>query len=154
VKMEKGEGPAVVAGAGVGTTEPPGADTSKGSTTKTLAYVAFGVGAAGLVVGGITGVIALGKSGDLKDKCPDNNCPSTEQDNVDSYKSVGTISTIGFIVAGVGGATGLVLLLTAPKSTQGSAGGSRYATVPVKQERGLSMTPYFGGTSAGITGRF
>jgi hypothetical protein len=154
LKMEKGESPVVAAPGG--TTEPPGADSGgKGSSNKTLALVAFGVGGAGLVVGAITGVIALGKAGDLDDKCKDKTCPPTEQDAVDSYKSMGTISTIGFIVAGIGGATGLVLLLTSPKSSQGSAGGSRYATVPVKTEaRGLSMTPYFGGTSAGITGSF
>ena len=161
LKMEKG-GAAVVAGPVPGpgpTPSEPGADTGKsGSMNKTLAYVAFGVGGAGLVVGAITGVIALGKAGDLKDKCDaEKNCPNTEQDAVDSYKTMGTLSTVGFIVAGVGGVTGLVLLLTAPKATA-SAGGSRYATHPggwaVKQERGVTMTPYFGGTSAGITGRF
>ena len=72
---------------------------------------------------------------------------------MDSYKTMGTISTIGFIVAGVGGAAGVFLLLTAPKEAA-SAGGSRYATVPVKPKAGLSVTPYFGGTSAGVAGRF
>ena len=153
LKMEKGENPVV--GTPGGTTEPPGADTGGKSSNKTLALVAFGVGGAGLVVGAITGILAIGKASDLDEKCKDKNCPPTEQDSVDSYKSMGTISTIGFIVAGIGGATGLVLLLTSPKSGSGSAGGSRYATVPVKTEsRGLSMTPYFGGTSAGITGSF
>ena len=96
---------------------------------KTLAFVAFGVGGAGLVVGGITGLLALGKSGDLKDKCgaDKNACPADSQSDIDSYKSMGTISTIGFIVAGVGGATGLVLLLTAP-----SGSGQR-------QRRGLAL---------------
>jgi hypothetical protein len=160
LKMEKGpaapEG-AAAGGAAMGSPSEPGADTGggKGSMNKTLALVAFGVGGAGLVVGGITGLIALGKAGDLKDKCPDKSCPASEQDNVDSYKSMGTISTVGFIVAGVGGAAGLILLLTAPSgSASGSAAGSRFATVPVKRDTGLSMTPYFGGTSAGVSGRF
>jgi hypothetical protein len=162
LKMEKappGEaGAAVVAGPtpgqGTSPTE-PGADTgSKGSMNKTLALVAFGVGGAGLVVGAITGVIALGKASDLKDKCDANkNCPTTAQSDVDSYKSVGTISTIGFIVAGVGGVAGVVLLLTAPKDN-GAAAATNYKTVPVKRDGGLSMTPYFGGTSAGLTGHF
>jgi hypothetical protein len=160
LKMEKAPAGAepVAAGAAPGPApSEPGADTGgKSSMNKTLAYVAFGVGGAGLVVGGITGLLALGKAGDLSDKCPDKKCTSDQQDNVDSYKSMGTISTVGFIVAGVGGATGLVLLLTAPSSSaSGSASGSRYATVPVKApSRGLSMTPYFGGTSAGVSGHF
>jgi hypothetical protein len=161
LKMEKAppgtEAAAASGAAGGSQSGEPGADAGKrGSMNKTLAYVAFGVGGAGLVVGGITGAIALGKAGDLKDKCPDKSCPPTEQDNVDSYKSMGTISTIGFIVAAAGGAAGLVLLLTAPSGSQsGSAAGSRFATVPVKAPpRGLSMTPYFGGTSAGVSGSF
>lgn len=157
LKMEKASG-AVVAGGPPPvtgpTTEPPNADTgSKGSSNKTLALVAFGVGGAGLLVGAITGVVALGKAGDLKDACDaDKVCPPTEQDNVDSYKSMGTISTIGFVVAGVGGIAGAILWFTAPKeSSSGSAAASRYATVPTKN---VTLTPYFGGTSAGVTGRF
>jgi hypothetical protein len=163
LKMEKAPGavavvpggPAPSSGTGAASATEPGADTSgsKGSMNKTLAIVAFGVGGAGLVVGAITGGIALGKAGDLKDKCgADKSCPPSEQSNVDSYKSVGTISTIGFIVAGVGGVTGLVLLLTAPKESASAASTSHYATV--KHDGGLAMTPYFGGTSAGVTGHF
>jgi hypothetical protein len=166
LKMEKapagavvaGPGPAGAPGPGPSPTE-PGAVTSggKGSMNKTLALVAFGVGGAGLVVGSITGLIALGKAGDLKKNCnEDKSCPATEQDNVDSYKTMGALSTVGFVVAGVGGITGLVLLLTAPTETTGSAGGSRYATVPegAPRKSGVTMTPFFGGTSAGVTGRF
>jgi hypothetical protein len=155
LKMEKLPPGAEGAGgaAGGGSTD-PGAD-KKSNTT--LALVAFGVGGAGLVVGSITGLIALGKSGDLKDACGPTKdaCPASSQSDIDSYKTMGTISTVGFIVAGVGGAAGLILLLTSPKTSTGSAGGSRYATVPVKAPpKALSMTPYFGGTSAGVAGQF
>ncbi|MDB4934202.1 MAG: hypothetical protein JWP87_1174 [Labilithrix sp.] len=168
LKMEKAAGGAAVvagpgptSGPGPSPTE-PGADTSssKGSMNKTLAFVAFGVGGAGLVVGSITGILALGKAGDLKTACnADKACPSAEQDNVDSYKTMGAISTVGFVIAGVGGVTGLVLLLTAPKDNAASAGGSRYATVKtghesVSRKSGISMTPFFGGTTAGVTGSF
>jgi hypothetical protein len=146
-------GPA--AGTGPSSPSEPGADTgSKGSMNKTLAIVAFGVGGAGLVVGAVTGLIASGKASDLKAKCgaDKNTCPADSQSDIDSYKSVGTISTIGFVVAGVGAVTGLVLLLTAPKSSASVADDTRFKTV--KHDAGLSMTPYFGGTSAGVTGRF
>jgi hypothetical protein len=164
LKMEKAAGAVAVAsvpGPGTGSASPaePGADvgTGKGSSNKTLAIVAFGVGGAGLVVGAITGAIALGKAGDLKTACDANKtCPATSQSDVDSYKSVATISTIGFIVAGVGGVAGVVLLLTAPKDNAASASTGRYTTVAVKRDVGpsVTLTPYFGGTSAGVTGRF
>ena len=48
-------------------------------------------------VGAITGFIALGKHGDLNDKCPGGTCPASAQSDVDGYKSMGTISTIGFL---------------------------------------------------------
>lgn len=158
LKMEKAPGAVVAAPPPTGQPAEPGADTGPSggkSSRTTLALVAFGVGGAGLVVGGITGIIALGKHGDLKDKCPDGNCPNTEQDNVDSYKTMGTISTVGFIVAGVGAAAGVVILLTAPKETA-SAGGSHYAKAPpiLPEKRGVSLSAYFGGTSAGLAGSF
>lgn len=157
LKMEKAPEAAggAAAGGGVGSPSEPGADTGgKGSMNKTLAYVAFGVGGAGLIVGGITGAIALGKAGDLKDACTNNTCKPDKQSDVDSYNSVGTISTVGFIVAGVGGAAGVILLLTAPSSSStGSNASSRFATVKTPT-KGLSMTPYFGGTSAGVSGSF
>jgi hypothetical protein len=167
LKMEKAAGAVAVApgpggpgappGPGPASPTEPGADvgTGKGNSNKTLAIVAFGVGGAGLVVGAITGAIALGKAGDLKNVCDANKtCPASSTSDVDSYKSVGTISTIGFIVAGVGGVAGVVLLLTAPKDNAASASTGRYTTVAVKHDSGPSVTPYFGGTSAGLTGRF
>jgi hypothetical protein len=163
LKMEPGPtaagGPAPVPGPG-GDPAEPGADTSKKGSNKTLALVAFGIGGAGLVFGAITGILAIGKHGDLSDKCANGTCPASSQSDVDSYKTMGTLSTVGFIVAGVGGAAGLILLLTSPKETA-AAGGSHYATLPAEKDSkhdakrdGMSWSPYFGGTSAGVAGRF
>lgn len=147
LKPEKApDAPAAVAGAPANDPskiEPPPPAAQGGSSNKTLAIVALGVGGAGLAVGAITGVIALGKHGDLNDKCPGGTCPASAQSDVDGYKSMGTISTIGFIVGGVGVAAGAVLWFTAPKST-GEAKSSNYATI----------NPYVGVGSAGVTGRF
>ena len=129
--------------------QPPPATHSGGSPNRTYALVAFGVGGAGLIVGAITGFIAMGKHSDLEGKCPDGKCPADTQSDVDSYKSMGTISTIGFIVGGIGAAAGAVLWFTAPKETAAKA--ANFATVKTK---GVTMTPYVGGTEAGITGRF
>jgi hypothetical protein len=139
-----------VGGAGVGT-EPPGAEPPKTRSNRTLAIVALGVGGVGVVVGGITGLVALGKHGTLSDECPDGKCTSDKQSDVDSYKTMGTISTVSFIVGGVGLAAGALLWFTSPKKSASRDAG-RWATLtPAK---GVSMTPYVGAGSAGVTGTF
>ena len=96
--------------------EPP---PNKGSGQKTAGFVALGIGGAGLVVGGVTGVMAMSKNKTANDACPnDGACASQAAvDANSSAKSLATISTVGFIVGGVGLAAGIVLLATAPSST-------------------------------------
>lgn len=132
-----------------------GADTKGGSSNKTLAVVALGVGGVGLAVGAVTGLIALGKNSDLKSQCKDGTCDPTLQGDVDSYKTMGTISTIGFVVGIVGVGAGVVLWLTAPKENA-AAKGSRYATVPhpAQKQTGVKVTPFLGLGSAGVSGTF
>jgi hypothetical protein len=97
-----------------------------GPTQKTIGVVALGVGAAGLLVGGITGGLAVSKHGEIAKSCRDGHCPkgseATYDPEIDSYTTMGTISTIGFLAGGALAATGVVLMLTAPKekSTQAS----------------------------------
>jgi hypothetical protein len=92
-----------------------------GSTQKTIGFVALGVGAAGLLVGGITGGLAVSKHGEITESCPDGHCPQGSQGrfktDVDSYNTLGTLSTIGFIAGGALAATGVILMLTAPRKT-------------------------------------
>jgi hypothetical protein len=143
--------PAVVA-APVITTGPasqPPTDTAP-KKSNTLAYVALGVGGVGLVVGGVTGFLALGKKGDLKD-CVGSSCPPSQKDTLDSAKSMATISTVGFTVGFVGVGVGVVLLLTGGSSNNASAQRPQLAK---RASDGLKMQPYFGGNSAGVTGSF
>jgi hypothetical protein len=132
---------------------PPRADkASGGGSNKTLAIVAFGVGGAGLVLGSVTGLMALGKHSDLNDACKSGTCPADKQADVDSYKTMGTLSTVGFIVAGVGAAAGAVLLLTSGsgKVETGDRGKGRYATAKTAP----SVVPYLGIGGGGVVGRF
>jgi hypothetical protein len=116
----------------------------------TLAYVALGVGGAGLVVGGITGFLALGKKGDLEG-CKDERCPTSQKDTLDSAKTMATISTVGFAVGFVGVGAGIVLLLTGSGSSSASSGKSHVA----KQEwRGVHVEPWLAGDQAGLQGTF
>jgi hypothetical protein len=91
------------------------------STRRVLTYVAFGVGGAGLVAGGITGSLALRKRSDLKDECLNDRCAPSSQKKIDTYHTFGTVSgvTLSLGVAGVG--AGLVLLLTEPKPSDAAS---------------------------------
>lgn len=92
-------------------------------------YVIGGVGLAGLVAGGVTGGLALGKKSVIEEHCGAGigsadkaACDQTGLDAGQSVKTLGLVSTIGLVagVAGVG--TGAVLLLTAPKAAQPATG--------------------------------
>ena len=93
-------------------TVPPGGDAGTSQSTSSLAYVGFGVGAVGFVAGGITGALAFSKAGAAQDQCTDNICPPNAQSDIDSSKSMGTISTISFAVGVVGAAVGIYGLMS------------------------------------------
>ncbi len=114
------------------------AGPSKGR--KIAPWVAFGVGGAGLVVGGITGILAMGKHSTLSDECKPTCSTTTAQSDLSSYHTIGAISTVGFIVAGVGGAVGAILLVTEPKTAPTTGG--------------VHVVPAIGLGSLGATGSF
>jgi hypothetical protein len=98
---------------------------STASTGRTLGWAALGVGAAGLAVGGVAGVIAIGKKRDLEDRCPERSCPEPAWEDNDSYDRMRTISAVGFAVGAVAIATGGFLLWTNRSATP--AGAARLA---------------------------
>jgi hypothetical protein len=126
------------------TTAPsPTVEGTRGGPMKTVAYSAIGVGAAGLVVGGITGGLAISKHSSFTSECGGTDqCSSSlqakYQSDANSYYTLASVSTVAFIAGGAVAATGLVLLLTAPSSSSSSA----------------SVTPTFGLGYLGMQGRF
>ncbi|HTJ84074.1 MAG TPA: hypothetical protein VL400_20280 [Polyangiaceae bacterium] len=135
----------------------PGVDvgTQGGSSNKTIGFVALGVGGVGLVVGAITGIMAIGKHSDLDKACTDGKCTDDKKSDVDSYNTIGTISTVGFIVGGVGVAAGAILLLTAPKEGHAASVSQPLVATPKRPapSRGF-VSPYVGPASVGAIGRF
>jgi hypothetical protein len=123
-----------------------GADTasSHGGGSLVPALIGFGVGAVGLGVGAVTGAMSMSKVSDIKKSCPGNQCPSSEQSDIDSTKTLGTVSTVGFIVGGVGVAAGAVLLLLRP-----SSGGD-----PSAASAKTTFAPWIGVGSCGVDGTF
>jgi hypothetical protein len=97
-------------------------------------YAAFGVGAVGLVVGAVSGVLALSAKSTLDSECPSKSgCP---QNDVSALSTRAWVSNVGFAVGIVGAGVGTVLLLT-------SGGGDRPSV-------GISIAP----SQVGLVGTF
>lgn len=158
VKLEKDPAAAVaapptpVAPTPLVTTGPstPPADTGA-KKNNTLAYVTLGIGGAGLLVGGVTGLLALGKKSDLNG-CVGTKCPSSQQDTLNGAKSMATISTVGFAVGFVGVGLGVILLVTGNNNGSAQLGSSKVAK---REPLGhIHVEPWVGSQSAGLSGTF
>ena len=94
-------------------------------------YAVYGLGVAGLALGGVMGGLALGKKSTIDSNCgPAVNmaptfCNQTGLDAAKSIKPLGLVSTIGFAAGLAAVAAAVVLLVTepsAPKPTTGARG--------------------------------
>jgi hypothetical protein len=112
--------------------------------SNTFAFILLGLGGAGVVVGSVTGLLAMSKKGDLN--CPQDQCPPTEKNKLDSAQTMANVSTITFGVGLASAAVGTILLLT-------NSGGSEKAQGTVKP-KAASVTPWLGWKSAGVSGEF
>lgn len=125
--------------------QPAAMPPRRGETQKTAAWISLGVGAAGTLLGVITGSVAASIHSDFTDPPCDTDartCPSSFADQIDTYSTLRPLSTTGFVIGGIGLGLGTVLLLTLPK------GGARYSAGNVQ------ITPWIGPTSAGLQGSF
>ena len=123
-------------------TPPPPKDSPKSGGISPLTFVGFGIGGVGLIVGGVTGILAMSKASQVKDQCINSRCPPAAQSDLDSTKTFATISTIGFIAGGIGITLGVIGL---------ASGGSSSETKSAKRP---TITPWIGLGSAGVSGAF
>jgi hypothetical protein len=95
----------------------PAETPSSGPSLRTWAYVAGGVGVAGLATFGIFGVLAKSTYDDLNGACHGGPCPADKQGEIDSGKTQQTVANVGLVVGLVGAAAGATLfVLSMPKS--------------------------------------
>jgi hypothetical protein len=110
---------------------------------RTPAYVAFGVAGAGLVVGGVTGALWLGKRSTLEKNCLDpEHCSADDADTVNAYHTLGIIAPTAFVIGAAGLATGITLWVLDDRSAASTSAG------------GLVLRPYVGFGRIGATGSF
>jgi hypothetical protein len=95
--------------------EPPGINTRRA-----IALAVAGAGVAGLALGIGSGVASNSKHSALDAECsPSGACPSSAQNDLSGFRSLRTVSTVGYIVGGVGLAGGVLLWFTAPSQPDG-----------------------------------
>jgi len=105
---------------------------------KPIGFAGLGLGGAGLLMGAITGGLALGKHGALQKICPGGHCID-QQSAIDSYNLMGGLATAGFVAGGILAATGAVLVIAAPRDPPSEA---------------VWIAPRIGLGSVGVEGRF
>jgi hypothetical protein len=76
------------------------------------AALAYGIGGAVLIAGGVTGFLAFQKTDEVQDLCGGNECPPEYAGDVATAQDLGTASTVLFAVGGLGVAAGLILTFT------------------------------------------
>jgi hypothetical protein len=124
---------------------PPGARPPTGSTLRTVGFVSLGVGVAGIVVGGIFGVMTLGDADDAEGDpalCPNKRCSDEGLAAIDSAETKALVSTLGFAVGGGAAAAGVVMILASRRNAPAT---TTARMLPMVGPRGAGM---------GVTGRF
>jgi hypothetical protein len=96
------------------------ANASSSAGKNTLAFVAIGIGAAGLTAFGVFGALSNSKFNDLEEACPDKHCPPERQGDIDDGKRFQTLANIGLAVGVVGVGTGVALFVFGGPSKQGA----------------------------------
>ena len=92
-------------------------DGDRGSAQRTVALVGIGLGAAGVVVGSVFGLLSISKASEADDQCvpPDRKlCTPEGKAAGDDAIARGNSSTVGFVVGGILLAGGIALYFTAP----------------------------------------
>jgi hypothetical protein len=86
------------------------------------AFIAGGLGVAGLALGGVTGAVALSKKSTIEEHCLGTVCDAEGKAAADDAKLPGLLSTVGFGVGIAGLTAGIALWWTEP--SPGEVGGS------------------------------
>lgn len=105
----------------------PAPEATTSSPQKTLGFVSLGVGGAGLALWGVTGALALGSASDSG--CEGSRC-AVPDDQLAGYRTLKTVSGVGFYT-GIGlAALGAALVLTAPSEPDPSRAAWRAVVGP------------------------
>ncbi len=121
--------------------------TGRSAASTALLIGGFGVAGVSVVLGSITGALSLSKTSSIKasSACDGSVCNPSEDADLNSAKTMATVSTVSFVVAGVGAVVGIVGLFT---------GGSSAPAPKPDQGARLRVEPMVGLGSLGLRGQF
>jgi hypothetical protein len=91
---------------------PPIPDDASPARASPLVYVGFGVGAAGLAVGSVAGILSMSKASSAGEHCEGNACREAARDDIDGSKTLANVSNVAFGAGVVGIGVGLYGLLS------------------------------------------
>lgn len=130
--------------------EPPPTDRQRVRNSQRMwSYLAAGVGVAGFATAGVTAALLPQAKQELDQECPNGACSPTGMEALDRTNRLLTLNTVGFIVGGVGLATGTVLFVTSPSAKEPPKAEDK--AVP-RTAAGIGFLP--GGATLGIEGTF
>ena len=101
---------------------PHEAPSSGLGTQRTIALVAGGIGVAGIVVGTVYGLKSKSERDASLPYCTGAECDPQGYDAKERAREAGNVSTVAFVVGGVGVVAGAVLWFTAPSNVKVGAG--------------------------------
>lgn len=112
---------------------PAASDTPHVEDHRTLGYVLAGVGATGIVVGAVSGVLTLHQKSIYDDNCDEHAkvCNQTGKDAGATGRTLGVVSVTGFVAGAVASAFGAYFILTSDRGSEresASAPASRHVT--------------------------
>jgi hypothetical protein len=110
-------------------------------------WVGFGVAAASAVAGGVTGILSLAQTHDIKDEQCDGGtrCTSAAQGDIDTATVLANVSNVALAVGAVGAGIGLWQLFATRKHA--------HAERPTAALR-FQATPLIGPSRVGVSGIF
>ncbi len=119
-----------------------------------VGWAAIGVAGAGLVTGAVAGLTALAKGQSLLSKCENHVCSTTADFALTGgYDAARAASTAGFVVAAVGIAVGVPILVVSPKVEYAYPDG-RTAPPPRSAPPQAAISPWITWGGAGLRGIF
>jgi hypothetical protein len=117
---------------------PPETPPPAGGRSWLAPGIAYGIGGAALLVGVITGGVFIGRANALKDRCPDNHCSPDDEDEGNAVSTLGTVSTVFWVLGGVGVVAGTIFVFVPLEGSSDPA--SSATTVSYAPELGVGPT--------------
>jgi hypothetical protein len=129
------------------------ATTPSAGPWKALTFVGFGVGAAGIAVGAVTGIISISKANAAKavpaslGGCVDDQCGPATHSDINTSEALGNASTVAFVVGGAGVVLGVTSVFLARSHAHAAPRPSDAATA-------VKVFPWVGPLSGGVSASF